>query len=104
MAENSQIVNLIALFCQEKEIAESTFGLRAVNDGKFVGRLRAGKEITLSTLKTIEKFFIDNKFEIDKSLTQPQTTSILRRAVTLRPTRRSPIFVFTIIVRSIYYL
>ena len=60
--------------CQEKEIAESTFGLRAVNDGKFVGRLRAGKGITLSTLETIEKFFIDNKFEIDKSLTQPQTT------------------------------
>jgi len=74
MPENSQILNLIELFCQEKEIAESTFGLRAVNDGKFVGRLRAGKGITLSTLKTIEKFFIDNKFEIDKSLTQPQTT------------------------------
>ena len=53
MPENSQILNLIELFCQEKEIAESTFGLRAVNDGKFVGRLRAGKGITLSTLKTI---------------------------------------------------
>lgn len=37
-------------------MADTTFGLKAVNDGKLVFRLRAGKSITLSTLERIEQF------------------------------------------------
>ena len=36
------------------EMAESTFGRVAVNDGKLVARLRAGKTINLNTLSKIE--------------------------------------------------
>lgn len=35
---------------------ETTFGRLAVNDGKFVGRLRGGKDITVGTLERIREF------------------------------------------------
>lgn len=37
-------------------MAESTFGRRAVNDGKLVARLREGKRITIDTLDRIQAF------------------------------------------------
>ncbi len=37
-------------------MAESTFGRRAVNDGKLVQRLREGGRITLDTLERIRTF------------------------------------------------
>ena len=37
-------------------MAESTFGRRAVNDGKLVQRLRDGKRITTDTLERIQGF------------------------------------------------
>jgi hypothetical protein len=37
-------------------MTESTFGRLAVNDGKFVGRLRDGKGITLDTLEKARAF------------------------------------------------
>jgi hypothetical protein len=40
--------------CQRYRLAETTFGRKAVNDGKLVARLRAGGSITLDTLSRIE--------------------------------------------------
>jgi hypothetical protein len=37
-------------------MAESTFGRRAVNDGKFVGRLRIGGRITTETVERVRSF------------------------------------------------
>ncbi len=37
-------------------MAESTFGRRAINDGKLVNRLREGKRITIDTLERIPGF------------------------------------------------
>ncbi len=37
-------------------MAETTFGRRAVNDGKFVGRVRDGARISPGTLKKVEAF------------------------------------------------
>jgi hypothetical protein len=37
-------------------MAESTFGRRAVNDGKFVARLRDGARVTPETLERVNKF------------------------------------------------
>ena len=37
-------------------MAESTFGRRAVNDGKLVHRLREGKRITIDTLDRIQAY------------------------------------------------
>ena len=54
--KNDQILSLIAEFCRQAEMAESTFGRRAVNDGKLVHRLREGKRITIDTLDRIQAY------------------------------------------------
>ena len=41
-------------------MAESTFGRRAVNDGKFVGRLRDGARVTPETLERVNQFMQRN--------------------------------------------
>jgi len=46
----------IEVYCRRCGIAESTFGRRAVNDGKFVARLRGGKGITTTTLERVRSF------------------------------------------------
>lgn len=49
------ILKRIEAYCREQDVSESTFGKKAVNDGKLVSRLRAGKSITLVTLDSVEK-------------------------------------------------
>src|SRR5258708_10598468 len=51
--KNDQILSQISEFCRQADMAESTFGRRAVNDGKLVHRLREGKRITIDTLDRI---------------------------------------------------
>ncbi len=46
----------IEAYCRARGIAESTFGRRAVNDGKFVARLRGDKGITTTTLERVRSF------------------------------------------------
>ena len=50
----------IADFCRALQMAESTFGRRAVNDGKFVARLRDGARITPETLERLQKFMAEH--------------------------------------------
>jgi hypothetical protein len=50
------LLDSIAQFCRHSGIAESTFGRRAVNDGKFVMRLRDGARITPETLERVSTF------------------------------------------------
>ena len=40
--QGGTLLDSISSFCRANGIAESTFGRRAVNDGKFVARLRDG--------------------------------------------------------------
>jgi hypothetical protein len=54
--KNDQILSLITEFCRQANMAETTFGRRAVNDGKLVHRLREGKRITIDTLDRIQAF------------------------------------------------
>src|SRR5436309_13302614 len=54
--KNDQILAQISEFCRQADMAESTFGRRAVNDGKLVARLREQKRITIDTLERIEAF------------------------------------------------
>jgi hypothetical protein len=51
-----ELLESIRAFCREHGMAETTFGRRAVNDGKFVGRVRDGARISLATLKKVEAF------------------------------------------------
>lgn len=50
------LLDAITRFCAEKQIAESTFGKMAVNDGKFVARLRNGSRVTPETWDRIAIF------------------------------------------------
>src|SRR5246127_758744 len=53
---NEQILQEISDFCGLRGPAESTFGRRAVNDGKLASRLRNGGRITTDTLERIRTF------------------------------------------------
>ncbi len=50
------LLGSISKFCQQTGMAESTFGRRAVNDGKFVSRLRDGARVTPETLHRVNEF------------------------------------------------
>jgi hypothetical protein len=50
------LLESIADFCRTSGVAESTFGRRAVNDGKLVSRLREGARIKPETLARLHAF------------------------------------------------
>ena len=54
--EDAALLDSIAEFCRRTGMAESTFGRRAVNDGKFVARLRDGARITPETLERVARY------------------------------------------------
>lgn len=56
--KNDEILSQIRDFCRQADMAESTFGRRAVNDGKLVHRLREGKRITIDTLERIQAYIV----------------------------------------------
>lgn len=49
--------------CRRTGIAESTFGRHAINDGKLCSRLRAGKNVTLSTAERVRAYILENGAE-----------------------------------------
>ncbi len=51
-----QLLQEISDYCRQTGLAESTFGRRAVNDGKLAARLRNGGRITTDTLDRIQGF------------------------------------------------
>src|ERR1700728_4225692 len=56
-AMNAQeLLQEISDYCRQTGLAESTFGRRAVNDGKLAARLRNGGRITTDTLDRIHNF------------------------------------------------
>jgi len=56
VAHDGALLDSIAEFCRRLGMAESTFGRRAVNDGKFVARLRDGARITPETLERVSLY------------------------------------------------
>ena len=51
--QGASLLESIADFCRRTGMAESTFGRQAVNDGKFVTRLRDGARVTPETLQRV---------------------------------------------------
>jgi len=49
------LLSRIEEYCRKEGISLSTFGRRAVNDGKLVARLRSGSTITLETAEKINR-------------------------------------------------
>src|SRR6187200_3667726 len=56
-----ELLQEIADYCRHSGLAESTFGRRAVNDGKLTARLRNGGRITTETLDRIRGFMDHNR-------------------------------------------
>ena len=55
-----ELLQEISDYCRQSGLAESTFGRRAVNDGKLTSRLRNGGRITTDTLERIRSFMSAN--------------------------------------------
>ncbi|GGE36181.1 hypothetical protein GCM10007276_12060 [Agaricicola taiwanensis] len=54
MITTADLLKRIKAHCRARKISETTFGRKAVNDGKLVARLRAGGTISIRTLQRIE--------------------------------------------------
>jgi SAM-dependent methyltransferase len=60
LAMNAEdLLREISEYCRLTGLAESTFGRRAVNDGKFAARLRNGGRITTRTVDRVRAFIAD---------------------------------------------
>src|ERR671933_58238 len=57
---NDALLREISDYCLQTGLAESTFGRRAVNDGKLASRLRHGGRITTETPHPIRNFMTNN--------------------------------------------
>ena len=56
-----ELLQEISAFCRQTGLAESTFGRRAVNDGKLAARLRNGGRVTTDTVDRIRAFIETNR-------------------------------------------
>jgi hypothetical protein len=55
-----ELLQEISDYCRASGLAESTFGRRAVNDGKLAARLRNGGRITTDTVDRVRTFIAEN--------------------------------------------
>jgi hypothetical protein len=60
MTTQAELLAEIEAFLRHRKMAETTFGRLAVNDGKFMGRLRAGANMTLATVERVRVFIREN--------------------------------------------
>ena len=58
-----ELLQDIEAYCRQAGIAESTFGRHAINDGKLCSRLRAGKNVTLSTAERVRAYIQESGAE-----------------------------------------
>jgi hypothetical protein len=86
VTEDAPLLESISDFCRRSGIAESTFGRRAVNDGKFVARLRDGARITPETLARVTDFLVRHGASAPQS--PPELMPLIR--VAGRPAAAAP--------------
>ncbi len=60
MDERQQLLAAIDEFCGRAEMAPTTFGRRALGDGRFVDRLRDGRQVRATTLDRVRRFLVEN--------------------------------------------
>ena len=68
-----ELLQEISDYCRQTGLAESTFGRRAVNDGKLASRLRHGGRITTETLDRIRNFMTNNANAVARPAIIPRT-------------------------------
>jgi len=84
--EQASLIAEIEVYCRKAGVAESTFGRRAVNDGKFVGRLRDGKGVTTATVARVRNFLIEQNEASAKTPSQQNSSAAKSSA----PPKTSP--------------
>ncbi len=78
--DSTTLLSAIVAFCREHALAESTFGRLAVNDSKFVARLRDGGRVRMQTLSRVRLFLASPLPNVDRPLViGPQLTPALPR-------------------------
>ncbi|MGZ8325436.1 MAG: hypothetical protein ACXWU8_08780, partial [Rhodoplanes sp.] len=75
----------ISVFCRQTGLAESTFGRRAVNDGKLAARLRNGGRITTETVDRIRAFMESNRAAPDAAASASSAVLARPHAAPRRP-------------------
>lgn len=68
MDTQTQLLSEIENFLSTRKMAETTFGRMAVNDGKFVSRLRVGANMTLATIERASAYI-----KTQRAVTEAQT-------------------------------
>jgi hypothetical protein len=81
------LLDSISEFCRRARMAESTFGRRAVNDGKFVSRLRNGARITPETLERVSAFLHSKDVEAPSA---PRELMRLLRVASIPEVKSAP--------------
>lgn len=56
MTEREVLLREISAFLKARNMSDSSFGRLAVNDGKFVARIRRGGDLTTQTLARVRAF------------------------------------------------
>ena len=56
MDARQELLSEIDGFLAQHRMAPTTFGLKALKDGKFVGRLREGGNLTIRTIERARQF------------------------------------------------
>ena len=79
-----QLLQEISDYCRSSGLAESTFGRRAVNDGKLTARLRNGGRITTDTLDRIHGFMAAHPPQGPRPI-------VIERSRDTRPTTAPPL-------------
>ena len=79
-----QLLQEISDYCRQAGLAESTFGRRAVNDGKLAARLRNGGRITTDTLDRIHGFMTAHPPQGPRPI-------VIERSRETRPTAAPPL-------------
>jgi len=74
-ARETGLLDSISEFCRRAGMAETTFGRQAVNDGKFVARLRDGGRITAETLERVSRFM--KSYGVEAPPAPPELLSLL---------------------------
>ena len=83
-----QLLQEISDYCRQTGLAESTFGRRAVNDGKLAARLRNGGRITTDTLDRIHGFMSAHPAQGQRPAIIERAREPASRAAPPRPPRR----------------
>jgi topoisomerase IA-like protein len=81
--QSDLLIEIEAFLAARRSMAETTFGKLAVNDGKFVRRLRDGCNMTLATIDRVRKFIADQQ----RAAAPPSPANDTPKPKAKRPTR-----------------